>query len=111
GILLGVIIFGDRIQITPGMLALQAGGIAAMIVGVIAVARAPALSALRAWSPSNIPHPHPHLHVIQLPPDRKANISGMHPHANGTRPPERSEDDDRNAAQEAGTTQNPRRDI
>ena len=58
GILLGVIIFGDRIQITPGALALQAGGIAAMIVGVIWVARAPALSALRSWSPPSLPHPH-----------------------------------------------------
>jgi hypothetical protein len=57
GILLGVIIFGDRIQVSPGMLALQAAGIAAMIVGVITVARAPALSALRAWSPAALPHP------------------------------------------------------
>lgn len=54
GILLGVIIFGDRIAITPGALAMQAGGIGAMLVGVIIVARAPALSALRGW-------PHPHL--------------------------------------------------
>jgi drug/metabolite transporter (DMT)-like permease len=134
GILLGVIIFGDRVQITPGMLALQAAGIAAMIVGVILVARAPALSALRTWSPSNIPHPHPHLHVIQLSPggatprqrlpggpppdprtpgmpDGKANISGMHPHANGTRPPDGAADKDRKAAPEAGTTQDPRRDV
>jgi drug/metabolite transporter (DMT)-like permease len=89
GILLGVIIFGDRIQITPGMLALQAAGIAAMIVGVIVVARAPALSALRGLSPSNIPYSRPHLHVIQLSPggatprtprgmpDEKANIPGI----------------------------------
>jgi drug/metabolite transporter (DMT)-like permease len=48
GILLGVIIFGDAIRISPGMLALQAAGIAALIVGVILVARAPALSSLRA---------------------------------------------------------------
>ena len=51
GILLGVVVFGDRIQITPGMLALQAGGIAALVVGVIMVGRAPALSQLRAWTP------------------------------------------------------------
>jgi hypothetical protein len=47
GIFLGVLVFGDRIQVSPGMLAIQAGGIAAMIVGVITVASAPALSQLR----------------------------------------------------------------
>ena len=44
GILLGVLVFGDRIQITPGLLAIQAGGIAALIAGVVMVGRAPALS-------------------------------------------------------------------
>jgi drug/metabolite transporter (DMT)-like permease len=48
GILLGVIVFGDAIRISPGMLALQAAGIVALVVGVILVARAPALSSLRA---------------------------------------------------------------
>jgi drug/metabolite transporter (DMT)-like permease len=47
GIALGIVVFGDRIQITPGMLAIQAGGIAALIVGVIAVARSSAFSGLR----------------------------------------------------------------
>jgi len=47
GIFLGVVVFGDRIKVSPGMLAIQAGGIAAMIVGVITVASAPALSQLR----------------------------------------------------------------
>ncbi len=60
GILLGVIVFGDRIQVTQGMLAIQAGGIAALIVGVIMVGRAPALSQLRSWTPPNIPHTLPH---------------------------------------------------
>ena len=55
GILLGVIVFGDRVQDTPGMLAMQAGGIAALIVGVIMVGRAPALSQLRSWTPPGIP--------------------------------------------------------
>jgi hypothetical protein len=40
-------VFGDRVQITPGMLAIEAGGIAALIVGVIAVARSSAFSGLR----------------------------------------------------------------
>jgi drug/metabolite transporter (DMT)-like permease len=56
GILLGVVVFGDRIQVTPGELALEACGIAALVVGVILVGRAPALSQLRAWTDSNLPH-------------------------------------------------------
>jgi drug/metabolite transporter (DMT)-like permease len=56
GILLGVLVFGDRIQISPGELALQAGGIVALIVGVIMVGRAPALSQLRTWTPPGLPH-------------------------------------------------------
>jgi drug/metabolite transporter (DMT)-like permease len=47
GIALGIVVFGDRVQITPGLLAIEAGGIAALIVGVIAVARASAFSGLR----------------------------------------------------------------
>jgi hypothetical protein len=47
GIALGIVVFGDRIQITPGLLAIEAGGIAALIVGVVAVARASAFTGLR----------------------------------------------------------------
>ena len=54
GIVLGIVVFGDRIQISPGMLAIEAGGIAALIVGVVAVARSSAFGGLR-----KIPHvPH-----------------------------------------------------
>jgi hypothetical protein len=60
GMLLGILVFGDRIQITPGELAIQAGGIAALVVGVIMVGRAPALSQLRSWTPSSLPHTIPH---------------------------------------------------
>ena len=56
GILLGVLVFGDRIQITPGELALQACGIVALVVGVILVGRAPALSELRRLTPAGLPH-------------------------------------------------------
>ena len=56
GILLGVVVFGDRIQVSEGMLAIQAGGIAALVVGVIMVGRAPALSQLRSWAPQAIQH-------------------------------------------------------
>jgi len=51
GILLGVVVFGDSIDISAGMLAVQAVGIAALVVGVIMVARAPVLSHLRHGSP------------------------------------------------------------
>jgi drug/metabolite transporter (DMT)-like permease len=47
GIVLGIVVFGDRIQVSPGMLAIEAGGIAALIVGVVAVARSSAFSGLR----------------------------------------------------------------
>jgi drug/metabolite transporter (DMT)-like permease len=47
GITLGILVFGDRVQITPGLLAIEAGGIAALVVGVIAVARSSAFSGLR----------------------------------------------------------------
>jgi len=47
GILLGVVVFGDVIHISPGLIALQAAGLVALVTGVILVARAPALSSLR----------------------------------------------------------------
>jgi hypothetical protein len=41
------VVFGDRIQVSAGPLAIEAGGIAALIVGVVAVARSSAFGALR----------------------------------------------------------------
>jgi drug/metabolite transporter (DMT)-like permease len=46
GIVLGIVIFGDPMQMTAGMIALQAAGFAALVLGVILVARAPALVSL-----------------------------------------------------------------
>ena len=76
GILLGVLVFGDRIQDTPGELAIYAGGLAALVIGVIMVGRSPALSHLRAWTEENIaslpslpalPHvPVPHVPTLPL---------------------------------------------
>ena len=51
GIVLGIVVFGDRIQISSGQLAIEAGGIAALIVGVVMVARSSAFGRL-----SKIPH-------------------------------------------------------
>jgi drug/metabolite transporter (DMT)-like permease len=62
GIALGIVVFGDSIQVTPGMLAIQAGGIAALIIGVIAVARSSAFSGLRKITALTAPHgAHGHL--------------------------------------------------
>jgi drug/metabolite transporter (DMT)-like permease len=47
GIVLGIVVFGDRIQVAPGPLAIEAGGIAALIVGVVMVARSSAFGGLR----------------------------------------------------------------
>jgi drug/metabolite transporter (DMT)-like permease len=66
GILLGIAVFGDRVSLTPSSLAIQAGGLFALVIGVILVARAPALSNLRkvVTEPVHLPHaiplPHPH---------------------------------------------------
>jgi drug/metabolite transporter (DMT)-like permease len=51
GITLGVLIFGDVVRVSPGTLALQGAGIAALVTGVILVARAPVLSGLRVIRP------------------------------------------------------------
>jgi drug/metabolite transporter (DMT)-like permease len=47
GILLGILVFGDRISLSPASLAMHAGGLFTLVVGVVLVARAPALSNLR----------------------------------------------------------------
>lgn len=47
GMLLGVVVFGDVVRVSPGMIALQATAILALIAGVIMVARAPMLSGPR----------------------------------------------------------------
>jgi drug/metabolite transporter (DMT)-like permease len=57
GIALGIVVFGDRVQISAGMLALQAAGIAALIIGVVAVARSSAFSGLRKVTRATRPRP------------------------------------------------------
>src|ERR1039458_6133129 len=43
GIVLGIVVFGDRIRVSPDLL-LEASGLIALLIGVILVARSPALS-------------------------------------------------------------------
>jgi drug/metabolite transporter (DMT)-like permease len=58
GITLGILVFGDRVQISAGTLALQAAGIAALIIGVVTVARSRAFSGLRGMGDAG-PAPEP----------------------------------------------------
>lgn len=51
GIFLGIVVFGDSIRVSPGPLVLEASGLIALLVGVLMVARAPALSRLRRSRP------------------------------------------------------------
>ncbi len=76
GIALGIVVFGDRIQISPGLLAIEAGGIAALIVGVVAVARSSAFGGLR-----KIPH-------VITPHATPAEAAGRRPDESGRRPDE-----------------------
>lgn len=53
GIVLGVVVFGDVVHITPLLIAVQLCGIAAMVAGVILVARAPVFGQLHL---GQLPH-------------------------------------------------------
>lgn len=43
---LGIVVFRERVPVSPAMIALQAAGIVALVTGVVLVARAPALASL-----------------------------------------------------------------
>jgi drug/metabolite transporter (DMT)-like permease len=77
GILLGIVVFGDRIQITPGELAIETAGIAALIVGVVLVARSSAFGGLRKITdaiPHHSAHGEGHVHHEQILVRRPDNL-------------------------------------
>ena len=55
GMTLGVLVFGDVVHVTPWLLAIQAFGLAAMVSGVILVARAPVFGTLHLRQPAPAP--------------------------------------------------------
>jgi drug/metabolite transporter (DMT)-like permease len=71
GMVLGVLVFGDAIHVTPLLLAVQASAIVAMVAGVILVGRAPVLA---------------NLHLRQLPQaalgrlQSQAQVGSLHVH-------------------------------
>ena len=86
GIVLGIVVFGDRIQITPGELAIEAGGIAALIIGVVMVARSSAFGGLSKIPHVIKPHTAPHATPRATPADAPARGPGL----DGTTPLEKS---------------------
>jgi hypothetical protein len=68
GIILGMVVFGDSIHVSPGLILLGAFGLIALLIGAIVVARSPALSRRHRSRPP------PGLSCIQCgrwqPPDR-----------------------------------------
>jgi drug/metabolite transporter (DMT)-like permease len=63
GIVLGVVVFGDVVRISPVLVAVQIAGVLALVVGVILVARAPVFSNLSLRE-----LPHAALELLQPPP-------------------------------------------
>jgi uncharacterized membrane protein HdeD (DUF308 family) len=54
GIVLGMVVFGDSIRLSPGLILLGASGLIALLIGVILVARSPALSRRRRSLPPGV---------------------------------------------------------
>ncbi len=78
GMVLGVLVYGDVIHVSPGLLAVQAAGIAALVGGVIMVATAPVFRELHL---RHLPRPVPVLHHDQA----GQRAPGLPPSPNGTR--------------------------
>lgn len=60
GMVLGIVVFREKVPASAGMIALQIAGLVTLIAGVVVVARAPALTALHATShrePRRAPRP------------------------------------------------------
>lgn len=62
GIVLGVVVFGDKVHISPPLVAVELAGVVALVVGVILVARAPVFRELRLRA-----LPHAALELLQHP--------------------------------------------
>jgi hypothetical protein len=46
GMVLGIIVFREKVPVSPGMIALQSAGVVALVAGVVMVARAPTLASI-----------------------------------------------------------------
>ena len=48
GMVLGIIVFREKVPVSPSMITLQGAGVVALVAGVVTVARAPALASIHA---------------------------------------------------------------
>ena len=95
GIVLGVVVFGDKVHISPPLVVLQLAGVLALVVGVILVARAPVFRELRLRE-----LPHAALELLQHPmPDAAAD--GQAPDTSGA--PDAPGESDAREPQQAAT--------
>jgi drug/metabolite transporter (DMT)-like permease len=73
GIVMGIVVFRDSLHISPEALGLEAAGLVALLVGVVMVARAPALAQLRRLNPL---HPDTPEEPSPGPADRPPALAG-----------------------------------
>jgi drug/metabolite transporter (DMT)-like permease len=78
GIVLGVMVFGDTIKMSPVMIATQLAGVIALVTGVILVARAPVLRDLRRRSVAALAHAAPQ-HGTRTSGEERAPAAGDGP--------------------------------
>lgn len=53
---LGIIVFREKVPVSAGMIALQSAGIVALIAGVVMVSRAPALASFHQARGTTVTH-------------------------------------------------------
>jgi drug/metabolite transporter (DMT)-like permease len=90
GMVLGVLVFGDKVHISPWLIAVQILGVVAMVIGVVVVARAPVFRDLRLRE-----LPHAALERLQHPlgeaPSDTAPPAGVHGHGQPDSPVEQDQ--------------------
>jgi drug/metabolite transporter (DMT)-like permease len=82
GIVLGVVVFGDRVHISPWLVTVQVVGVVIMVTGVILVARAPVFRDLRLRelpqaAIERLQHPPSDFPEGSVPPDAEAEEAGQ----------------------------------
>lgn len=80
GIVLGIVVFRDSVHVSPGTIALETSGLIALLVGVIMVARAPALARLRRRHPPHLGTADQVAHQGAAPPTEAGRPEPGHPH-------------------------------